>query len=94
MLPWGNAVNLPKLTEAPPPGAPSARWAAAMLARRSSCVMPSRKVANAARNASMVMSLAFCISANSVADLIIRQPAVTGSASTKSAPASSFFTPL
>ncbi len=35
-----------------------------------------RKVWNAARNASMVMSLAFCISASSVALLIMRQPAV------------------
>ncbi len=40
--------------------------------------MPSRKVWNAARNASMVMSLAFCINASSVADLIMRQPAVIG----------------
>ena len=38
--------------------------------------MPSRKVWNAARNASMVMSLAFCISASSVAPLIMRHPAV------------------
>ena len=68
MLPCGNAVKVPKLTDALP-GAPSARCAAAMFARKSSCVMPSRKVWNAARKASMVMSLAFCINASSVARL-------------------------
>ena len=40
--------------------------------------MPSLNVWKAARNASIVMSLAFCISASSVAPLIMRQPAVIG----------------
>ena len=94
MLPCGNAVNLPKLTEAPPPGPPSARCAAAMWSRRSSCVMPSLNVSNAASKEASVMSIAFCISAISAADLIIRQPAVITSASTKVIAGASFFTPL
>ena len=78
MLPCGNAVYLPNCAPAPPPGAPSASNAARMWLPNSNCVMPSASVANAALYASMVMSLARCISAISAGDLIIRQPAVTG----------------
>ena len=53
-----------------------------MLPPSSPCVIPSRRVASPALNAASVMSLAYCRHAISAGDLIIRQPAVTGVAST------------
>ena len=81
MLPCGKAVYWPKPIIAEPLE-PSARNAGRMLPPSSPCVMPSRSVESAALNAAIVMSLACCISAISAGDLIIRQPAVTGVAST------------
>ena len=51
-----------------------------MLPESSYWLMPSCMVAKAAPKATTVMSLARCISASSAADLIERQPTVTGSA--------------
>ena len=76
-----------------PPFTPSARYAAAIFALSSRCVMPSRSVANAALYAAIVMSLARCISAISAGDLIIRHPAVTASALTYSVPAVAWRSP-
>ena len=81
MLPWGNAVYLPNMTESPPP-APICRNAAVMLLPSSPCVMPSCIVASPALYAASVMSFAYCRHAMSAADLIVRQPAVTGVART------------
>ena len=71
----------PKLAEIDP-AAPSRSCACREIAVNSRGVIPSSSAAMLARKASYVMSLAFCISASSAADLIIRQPAVTGSAIT------------
>ena len=56
--------------------------AALWMAWRSYWVIPSWNSAKVVRRAAIVMSLARCISAISAADLIIRHPAVTGSALT------------
>ena len=53
-----------------------------MLPPSSPCVMPSRSDARPALKAASVMSIAYCMFASSAGDLIIRQPAVTGVAST------------
>ena len=94
MLPCGNAVYLPKLTR------DDAALARRSRGRRPGCCCEDRP-ASCPRAAwrgrpctrRCVMSLARCMSAISAGDLIIRQPAVTGSALTKSIAGAAFRTP-
>ena len=70
------------------PAAPTRRWAAAMKSRTSAVVIPSRSIRAVACCTCRVMDLACCIRAISAADLTIRQPWITGPASTSSSPVS------